>query len=50
MHISVSIGIAECSSMSSSKEDVIYLADRMMYQAKYRGRGQVCLASEVHSA
>ena len=49
-HISVSIGIATFPRDARSATEIIRLADRMMYEAKGRGRGQVCTAFEMLQA
>jgi len=45
--LSVSIGIASYPEDASSSEEVMALADQMMYQAKSEGRGKVCLAKSL---
>ncbi|MFZ8999946.1 MAG: GGDEF domain-containing protein [Bacteriovoracaceae bacterium] len=45
--LSVSIGIASYPENASSSEEVMALADQMMYQAKSEGRGKVCLATDL---
>ena len=47
--LSVSIGVSDYPRSSSSREDVIRLADEMMYSAKKNGRGQVSMASGPRS-
>ena len=41
--LSLSIGIAEYPRDAQSREDILSMADRMMYKAKKTGRGKVCL-------
>jgi len=41
MNLSVSIGVAEFPSDAKTSEEVLALADRMMYEAKESGRGVV---------
>lgn len=48
--ISVSIGIATFPQDARDATEIIRLADRMMYEAKGRGRGQVCAAFEMLQA
>ena len=48
--ISVSIGIATYPHDARDATEIIRLADRMMYEAKGRGRGQVCTAFEMLAA
>ena len=48
--ISVSIGIATFPQDALDATEIIRLADRMMYEAKGRGRGQVCAAFEMLQA
>ncbi len=45
--LSVSIGIASFPEDARTKEEVMALADQMMYQAKSEGRGKVCLAKSL---
>ncbi len=45
--ISVSIGIANYPDDAKTKEDVLTIADQMMYYAKARGRGRVCYAGDL---
>jgi len=46
-HLSISIGVASFPEHARNKDDIIKMADFMMYQAKSEGRGRVCLASEL---
>ncbi|MCX5701920.1 MAG: sensor domain-containing diguanylate cyclase [Candidatus Omnitrophica bacterium] len=43
-HISVSIGVASCPADASEEEQLIYKADRAMYEAKQKGRNLVVMA------
>jgi diguanylate cyclase (GGDEF)-like protein len=45
MHITVSIGVASFPQDGQIKEDIIYKADKALYQAKQEGRNRVCAAS-----
>jgi diguanylate cyclase (GGDEF)-like protein len=45
--MSVSIGIATYPYHASSKEEILSIADNMMYEAKQTGRGRVCMANEM---
>lgn len=47
MHLSVSIGLAGFPKDAKSRDDILDIADRMMYQAKESGRGRVCHAGEL---
>lgn len=47
MHLSVSIGLAGYPLDAKSRDDILDIADRMMYQAKESGRGRVCHAGEL---
>jgi len=47
--ISVSIGIAVFPRDAESPEEILTIADKMMYEAKRGGRGRVCYAGEVLS-
>ena len=44
---SISVGMAEFPLDAKTKDDILDIADRMMYQAKEGGRGQVCYAREL---
>jgi diguanylate cyclase (GGDEF)-like protein len=46
-NLSVSIGIAEFPTHARTSEEVLELADKMMYEAKSKGRGMVCSACEM---
>ena len=48
--LSVSIGIAGFPDDASSYKEILSLADRMMYEAKSGGRGNVCQAREYFSS
>jgi diguanylate cyclase (GGDEF)-like protein len=45
--LSVSIGVSDYPYSAASKDEIIQLADDMMYLAKKSGRGQVCFAKEI---
>lgn len=45
--LSVSIGIAEYPRDAKTSNDILAMADQMMYRAKSGGRGKVCLAGEL---
>ena len=47
--ISVSIGIASYPHDAKTRDDVLGIADQMMYYAKARGRGRVCYAGDLIS-
>ncbi len=47
--ISISVGIATFPSDAKNGREVLELADRMMYRAKNRGRGCVCLAGDFYT-
>ncbi|MEI8346034.1 MAG: GGDEF domain-containing protein [Pseudomonadota bacterium] len=47
INISVSIGIATFPEDAKDTTEILRMADRMMYEAKERGRGQVCLAADI---
>jgi diguanylate cyclase (GGDEF)-like protein len=46
-HLTVSIGVASFPENAKTKEDILELADRMMYQAKKTGRGKVCFTHDI---
>jgi len=46
--ISISVGIASFPRDAKDGKEVLELADRMMYRAKNRGRGCVCLAGDFY--
>ena len=41
LKLTVSIGVAEFPKDAGTENDIITIADRMMYEAKKKGRGQV---------
>jgi len=45
--LSTSIGIAEFPESAKTIEDILDIADKMMYHAKAGGRGKVCMAGEL---
>lgn len=45
--LSVSVGVACFPDHATSEQEILSLADRMMYQAKQSGRGQVCFAGDM---
>ena len=45
--LSVSIGVACLPHDAKTKDDILDMADKMMYKAKDKGRGQVCYAREL---
>lgn len=45
--ISVSIGVAGFPADAKTEHEILAIADKMMYQAKQSGRGQVCFAGEI---
>ena len=47
IQLSVSIGLAGFPNDAKSRDDILNIADRMMYQAKESGRGRVCHAGEL---
>lgn len=47
--ISISVGIASFPRDAKDGKEVLELADRMMYRAKNRGRGCVCLAGDFYN-
>ncbi len=44
VQLSVSIGVANYPTNASSRNEIIGMADKMMYEAKKSGRGKVCVA------
>ncbi|MFG1501597.1 GGDEF domain-containing protein [Halobacteriovorax sp. XZX-3] len=44
VQLSVSIGVANYPTNASGRNEIIGMADRMMYEAKKSGRGKVCVA------
>lgn len=49
LKLSASIGVAGFPEEARSRDEVLAIADKMMYQAKESGRGQVCRAGELFS-
>ncbi|MBK26340.1 MAG: hypothetical protein CME70_20240 [Halobacteriovorax sp.] len=47
--LSVSIGVAGFPSDAKTREEILDIADKMMYEAKEAGRGQVCHAGKLIS-
>lgn len=47
IELTVSIGIARFPGDAETKEDILGMADQMMYHAKAMGRSRVCLAKEL---
>ncbi len=47
LNLTISIGVANFPQNATSKDEILNIADRMMYHAKERGRGRVCMASEI---
>ncbi|MCB9061010.1 MAG: diguanylate cyclase [Halobacteriovoraceae bacterium] len=47
LKLSVSIGVASFPKDAKTREDVLSMADQMMYHAKESGRGKVCLSNEA---
>lgn len=47
--LSVSIGVAGFPSDAKTREEILDMADKMMYEAKQAGRGQVCHAGKLIS-
>lgn len=45
--LSVSVGVACFPDHATSEQEILSLADRMMYQAKQAGRGKVCFAGDM---
>lgn len=45
--LSVSIGVAGFPEDAKTEHEILAIADKMMYQAKQSGRGQVCFAGEI---
>ncbi len=45
--LTVSIGVAEFPKDARTRDGILGIADRMMYEAKKRGRGQVCYARDI---
>lgn len=48
--MSVSIGVAEFPSDAKTSEEIVEIADQMMYQAKNFGRGRVCTVNDMFQA
>lgn len=49
LKLSASIGVAGFPEDARTRDEVLSIADKMMYQAKESGRGQVCRAGELFS-
>lgn len=47
LSLSVSIGVALYPEDANSRQDILSIADTMMYQAKESGRGKVCLTKDL---
>ena len=47
--VSISVGVAGFPKDAKTKDDVLNIADKMMYKAKGHGRGQVCYAQDFFS-
>ena len=45
--LTVSIGVATFPNDANSREEILNIADRMMYEAKKTGRGRVCYTAEL---
>lgn len=45
--LSVSVGVAAFPQDAKSSKEILSIADKMMYEAKKSGRGQVCFAGEM---
>lgn len=50
LKLSASIGVAGFPEDAKTRDEVLSIADKMMYQAKESGRGQVCRAGELFSS
>ncbi len=46
-HLSVSMGVAHFPTDAKNKDDILNMADRMMYSAKKSGRGRICTVNEL---
>lgn len=49
LHLTVSLGVAECPAHGDSAEDLVNAADKALYKAKAKGRNTVCLATMPES-
>lgn len=47
LNLSISIGVALYPGDATSKNDILNIADAMMYKAKESGRGRVCFVSDL---
>lgn len=47
--LNISVGVAVFPTDAESKVEILELADKVMYQAKNQGRGQVCMAKDFFS-
>jgi diguanylate cyclase (GGDEF)-like protein len=45
--LTVSIGVATFPQDAKNKEEILSIADKMMYEAKQTGRGRVCYTKEI---
>jgi diguanylate cyclase (GGDEF)-like protein len=50
MNLSVSIGVAEFPTDAKNTEEILSIADQMMYEAKESGRGMVCNTKDLFKA
>jgi diguanylate cyclase (GGDEF)-like protein len=47
LNLSISIGVAIYPTDAKSKDDILNIADAMMYKAKESGRGRVCMTADL---